>query len=54
LESASADTTIKIWDIKSGNLLKNLNDNTNWVTSLAVIPENKLASASFQTIIIWE
>jgi WD40 repeat protein len=39
--SGSFDNTIKIWDLASGNLLNTLNGHTDYVHSVAVIP-NKI------------
>jgi WD40 repeat protein len=52
--ASSSYQTIKIWDTTSGKELKTLNGHTNWIRSLAVLPDNTLASGSYdQTIKIW-
>ncbi len=47
--------TIKIWDTLNSKELKTLNGHSNWVLSLAALPDNMLASGSSdRTIKIWE
>jgi WD40 repeat protein len=46
--------TIKIWDFIPGECIQTLKGHTGSVTFLAVLPENKLASASEdRAIMIW-
>ncbi|WKZ34790.1 MAG: WD40 repeat domain-containing protein [Anaerolineales bacterium] len=54
--SAAGDTTIKIWDVNNGNLLKTLRGHTNQVNWFAISPDGKtLASTSLDdTIILWD
>ena len=55
LASGSYDTTIKIWDIITGNCLKTLEGHSNSVNFLVKINENTLASGSYDTSIkIWD
>ncbi|WP_448267950.1 WD40 domain-containing protein [Nostoc sp. DSM 114159] len=56
LASASADNTIKIWDVSSGQLLKSLTSHSSTVRSVAYSPNGQqLASASDdKTIKIWD
>lgn len=56
IASASADTTIKLWDLK-GNCLKTLDDSHDscWVYSVSFSPDSKkLVSASFNDVKIWD
>jgi WD40 repeat protein len=54
LFSASADCTIKVWDIKTGEFIITLKGHTSWVTSLGVA-EGKLFSGSTEGFIrIWD
>ncbi|MEH2040951.1 nSTAND1 domain-containing NTPase, partial [Nostoc sp.] len=56
LASASADNTIKIWDVSRGQLLKTLTGHSSLVNSIAYSPNGQhLASASADnTIKIWD
>ena len=54
LASGSDDTTIKIWNLETGECIKTLTGHTNWVLSLQPLAKNRLASGSGdKTIIIW-
>jgi WD40 repeat protein len=45
---------IKIWNLISGECIKTLKGHTDWVKTLAVLSDNKLASGSDdKTIKIW-
>ena len=46
LISASADSTIKIWNLATGECLKTLEGHTNSVLRILLIPNNKLISSS--------
>ncbi len=53
--SGSSDGTIKIWDIRSGKLLKTLTGHKYSVSSVAVTKDNKVVSGSADgTIKIWD
>ena len=53
--SASDDETIKIWNLETGECLKTLNDHTESVKSILIIPNNKFISGSADaTIKIWD
>src|SRR5689334_4786420 len=56
LASASADTTIKFWDVRTGELLRTLKGHSRAVTSLAIDPRRgMLASGSYDhTVKLWE
>ena len=53
---ASCSNVIKIWDIKTDNLILKLNKHTSYVYSLAFSPDgSRLASGSYDnTIKIWK
>ena len=53
LASGSDDTTIRVWDVKTGQTIKTLTGHINWVRSLAVIADGTLASGSYREIKIW-
>ena len=55
LISGSADLTIKVWNIKTGQCLNELNGHTEWVSSLAISKEGQLISGSGDlTIKVWD
>jgi WD40 repeat protein/serine/threonine protein kinase len=55
LASASADGTIKVWDVASGQELRELKGHIGQVSSVAFSPDgSRLASASDETIKIWD
>ncbi|WP_019503871.1 AAA-like domain-containing protein [Pleurocapsa sp. PCC 7319] len=56
IASASADKTIRIWDVTTGNILQVLNGHDRSVTSISYSPDGKtIASASAdKTIRIWD
>ena len=54
LASGSADKTIKIWDMETGQCERTLRGHTSSVRALASCARGKLASGSFDTTIkIW-
>jgi WD40 repeat protein len=55
LASGSRDNTIKLWDVKTGNLLQTLEGHSSFVYSVAYSPDGQtLASGSFdKTIKLW-
>jgi WD40 repeat protein len=53
--SGSADDTIKIWDLASGQLLRSLRSGQHGVTSVAVTPNGRqVVSAGYKTIRVWD
>ena len=56
LASGSDDRTIKLWDARSGALLRTLEGHRNWVSSVAFAPDGStLASGSYDsTIKLWD
>jgi WD40 repeat protein len=55
LISSSKDTTIKIWDIETGECLKTLDDHKKSVNCIISIPNNKFISGSWdKTIKMWD
>ncbi|MHC5918202.1 MAG: WD40 repeat domain-containing protein, partial [Nostoc sp.] len=55
LASGSADTTIRLWDIHTGECLKTLSGHTHTVRSLTFTPDGKtlIASDDNQTVKFW-
>lgn len=54
LASSSNDSTIRIWELRSGLTIKTLTGHTDWVSSLAVLKNGSLASGSRDyTIRMW-
>ena len=56
LVSGSADRTIKLWDVKTGECLQTLEGHSNWVMSVAFSPDGaRLVSGSAdRTIKLWD
>ncbi|MGE5464596.1 MAG: NACHT and WD repeat domain-containing protein, partial [Syntrophothermus sp.] len=56
LATGSDDSTIKIWNIQNGDLIRTLEGHTSWIGDLAFSPDGKtLLSGSFDnTAIIWD
>ena len=51
----SADSTIRLWDTKSGHETARLEGHTHWVRAVAVLPDGRLASGSVDTTIrLWD
>ncbi len=53
LASGAFDTTIIIWNVYDGSMIRNLSGHINAVTSLTVLLNGDLVSGSYQKIIIW-
>jgi WD40 repeat protein len=52
--TVSLDSTMRVWDIATGNLVNTYNGHTGIVASLTVLPSGWLASGSFDgTIRVW-
>ena len=49
--SGSADRTIKIWEVNTGNCLQTLEGHTNFVISIKVLSEEKIISGSWDKAI---
>jgi hypothetical protein len=45
--SGSFDNTLKFWDVQSGQLLRSLEGHTDWITSVAVIPDGHHVVSGF-------
>ena len=56
LISVSDDSTIKIWDLETGECLKTLNEHQKWVTGILIIPIYSLfiSGSHDSTIKIWD
>ena len=55
LASASGDTTIHVWYVKTGQIIKMLTGHASYVESLAVLQDGTLASGSYDTTIrVWD
>ncbi len=52
--SGSEDTTLIIWDINTGKILKKLEGHTNYVTCVIKLSDDRIVSGSYDhTLIIW-
>jgi WD40 repeat protein len=53
--SGAGDNTIRLWDVTDGKVTSSLAGHSSVVTSLAVLPDGRLASGSWdQTIRLWD
>ncbi len=54
--SGSADGTIRVWDLSTGESICTLEGHNDWVNSVAVSPESKyiVSGSSDETIRVWE
>jgi WD40 repeat protein len=54
--SASADSTLKVWDLKSGQAVRTLEGHTDWVFSVAVTPEGHavVSVSPDKTLKVWD
>ncbi|MGB7084594.1 MAG: NB-ARC domain-containing protein, partial [Phormidesmis sp.] len=55
LMSGSADRTIKLWDVKTGECLQTLEGHSNWVMSVAFSPDGErlVSGSADRTIKLW-
>jgi len=56
IATGSRDKTIKLWDVQSGQMLRNLAGHDNWVRALVFHPSGKflLSAGDDYTIRVWE
>jgi WD40 repeat protein len=55
LASGSEDTTIRLWDVKTGAESARLEGHSGWIHALCVLPDGRLASGSEdKTIRLWD
>ncbi|WP_182923393.1 WD40 domain-containing protein [Pedobacter planticolens] len=56
IATGSSDKTVKIWDVKTGNMLYNFTDHKDGIEEIAFSPDGKLlaTTASDATVKIWE
>ncbi|NJM98818.1 MAG: hypothetical protein HC800_18165 [Phormidesmis sp. RL_2_1] len=56
LASGSADRTIKLWDVETGECLQTLTGHSNWVMSVAFSPEGEqlISGSADRTIKLWD
>jgi uncharacterized protein YegL/uncharacterized protein with WD repeat len=56
LASGSRDKTVKLWDVKTGELKQTLTDHDSWVTDITYSPDGRqLASSDYgKIIILWD
>jgi WD40 repeat protein len=54
--SASADDTLKVWDLETGRELRTLEGHTDWISAVAVTPDGRRAvsASADQTLRVWE
>jgi hypothetical protein len=53
--SGSADATLRVWDIDSGNTLRTLEGHSREVTALVVLPDDRVISGSSDyTLRVWD
>jgi WD40 repeat protein len=54
--SASADRTLRVWDLETGETLRTLSGHTYWVTAVAVTPDGRRAvsASEDQTLRVWD
>ncbi|WP_366932299.1 hypothetical protein [Nostoc sp. NMS8] len=53
LVSGSADHTVKLWHVSTGQELYTLNDHSDWVNSVAFSPDSKTLVSRDMTIKLW-
>ena len=51
LATSSIDQTLKVWDVFSGNLIKTLQLEDNYITSLAYLSTNKIVCGTFNGVV---